>query len=170
MTGARIATMAGLLWSDINNQTREITFRLKGEEQMTFPISREMSAFLSTIPRSNVIKARRFVFTRIDKNTVERVKIVPKGGVFNTEFRKAVSDAEVVDFRFHDLRHTFATRMLRQSRDLKLVSRLLGHKSIETTSRYAHVLVDDMRNALEEFSPINGGIPQSFLRSIKLSD
>lgn len=39
MTGARIATMAGLLWSDINNQTREITFRLKGDEHMTFPIS-----------------------------------------------------------------------------------------------------------------------------------
>lgn len=113
-----------------------------------------------------MIEVRRYVFTRVDKNTADRVRIIPKGDVFNTEFRKAVSEAEIVDFRFHDLRHTFATRMLRQSRDLKLVSKLRGHKSFETTSRYAHVLVDDMRLALEEFSPLNGGVPQS----IKLSD
>ncbi|NIZ60864.1 site-specific integrase [Sedimentitalea sp. CY04] len=170
MTGVRIATMTGLLWSDIHLDRREIEFRLKGGETMTFPISREMAAFLSALPKSNVISARRHVFTRINKNNLERIQIVAKGGVFNTQFRESLAKAGIEDFRFHDLRHTFATRMLRQTRDLKLVSKLLGHKSIETTSRYAHVLVDDMRSALDGFSPLSDGVPQSFPQTSKLSD
>lgn len=162
MTGARISTITGLLWTDIGPD--EMTFRLKGGETMTFPISREMRAFLSAVPKSNVIEARRYVFTRLDKQTMERTRIVPNGGVFSAEFRQALADAEIRDFRFHDLRHTFATRMLRETRNIKLVSRLLGHKSIETTSRYAHVLVDDMRSALDGFSAFSGGVGQSFLR------
>lgn len=168
MTGCRISTMAGLLWSDIGDN--EIIFRLKGGTTMTFPISREMRAFLSALPKSNVIEARRYVFTRIDKQTMERTRIVPKGGVFNAEFREAVAEARIPDFRFHDLRHTFATRMLRQTRNLKLVSQLLGHKDITTTARYAHVLVDDMRAALDEFSPVSGGDPQNYPQSITLSN
>lgn len=168
MTGARIATMAGLLWSDNHLDRMEIEFRLKGIDSMTFPISREMAAFLSALPRSNVVEARRFVFTRIDKKSLERVRIVPKGGVFNALFRQAIADAEILDFRFHDLRHTLATRMLRQTRDLKLVGKLLGHKSIETTSRYAHVLVDDMRSDLNSFSPLSGGVPQNFPQRTRL--
>lgn len=166
MTGARIATMAGLRWNDVHMDRMEIEFRLKGDESMIFPISREMAAFLSALPRSNVINARRYVFTRMDKQHMERTPIVPRGGVFNAQFRQAVADAEIPDFRFHDLRHTFATRMLRQTRDLKLVSKLLGHKSIETTSRYAHVLVDDMRSALDDFSPLSGGLPQSLTQRV----
>lgn len=167
MTGCRISTMAGLLWRDVGDT--EIMFRLKGGTTMTFPISREMRAFLSSLPRSNVIEARRHVFTRIDKQTGERTRIVPKGGVFNQQFRKAVADAKIPDFRFHDLRHTFATRMLRQTKNLKLVSQLLGHKDITTTARYAHVLVDDMRAALDQFSPISGDEPQIFPQNINLN-
>lgn len=167
MTGCRISTMTGLLWSDVGDA--EIIFRLKGGETMTYPISREMRAFLSSLPKSNVIEARRFVFTRIDKQTHERTRIVPKGGVFNAQFRKAVADAEIQNFRFHDLRHTFATRMLRQTKNLKLVSQLLGHKDIATTARYAHVLVDDMRAALDDFSPVSGTDPQTFPQSVNLT-
>lgn len=167
MTGCRISTMAGLLWRDVGET--EIIFRLKGGTTMTFPISREMRAFLTSLPKSNVIEARRFVFTRIDKQTKERTCIVPKGGVFNAEFRQAVAEAGIPDFRFHDLRHTFATRMLRQTRNLKLVSQLLGHKDINTTARYAHVLVDDMRAALDDFSPVSGGDPQNFPQSVDAS-
>jgi integrase len=165
LTGCRISTMAGLLWSDVGDA--EIYFRLKGGERMTFPITRELRALLSALPKSNRPHDRKHVFTRLDKTHLERIAIVPKGGVFNAEFRKAVRDAQIPDFRFHDLRHTFATRMLRQTKNLKLVSKLLGHKDIATTSRYAHVLVDDMRDALEDFSPLSGGVSQNKPQSVR---
>lgn len=168
MTGARISTMAGLQWRDVGET--DMLFRLKGGASMRFPITREMRALLSALPKSNVIEERRFVFTRLHKPTNQRVRIVPKGGVFNAEFREAIAAAGIVDFRFHDLRHTFATRMLRQTGNIKLVSRLLGHSSIETTARYAHVLVDDMRAALEDFSPVSQAEPQKKPQSLRVND
>ncbi len=160
LTGCRISTMAKLKWRDVGDT--EIKFWLKGGEFMTFPISRELRALLSALPKSNVQSHGRYVFTRLDKQTLERTRIVAQGGVFNAQFRKAVQDAEIEDFRFHDLRHTFATRMLRQTNNLKLVSRLLGHKDIASTMKYAHVMVSDMRDALDNFSPLSGGVPQNF--------
>jgi integrase len=157
MTGARIATISGLQWSDVDMANREIRFRLKGDHLMLFPINGELAALLSALPQSNVMRFRSYVFNRVDQQTLERVPIHPNGGVFGTAWRKALSNAEIHDFRFHDLRHTFATRMLRQTQNLKLVSQLLGHKDIATTSRYAHVLVDDMRAALDGFSVTGSG-------------
>lgn len=165
MTGCRISTMAQLQWKDVGDT--EMRFWLKGDDYMTFPISRELQALLSALPRSNVIAARRYVFTRIDKQTAERTRIVAKGGVFNQQFRQAVSDAEIENFRFHDIRHTFATRMLRQTGNLKLVSKLLGHRDISSTMKYAHVLVDDMRSALDSFSPVSGGVPQHYPQTVE---
>ena len=160
LTGARVGTICDLRWSDIDTEGCNMLFRLKGDSAMTFPMGREVAAILSALPRSNVQAHRALVFTRLDQQTLERVRIVPHGGVFHAAWRKALANADIEDFRFHDLRHTFATRMLRQSRNIKLVSKLLGHTSIETTSRYAHVLVDDMRSAIDDFSALSGGVPQ----------
>lgn len=173
MTGARISTITGLLWSDVDMENREITFRLKGDDVMIFPVNNELASLLSALPRSNVIANRKYVFTRVDGHSAERIPIVASGGVFGTVWRKALDRAGIHDFRFHDLRHTFATRMLRRTQNISLVSKLLGHTNIETTSRYAHVLTSDMRHALDDFSVMGSGpkindpqnIPQSRLKN-----
>ncbi|OAN71128.1 integrase [Sulfitobacter sp. EhC04] len=157
MTGARISTITGLLWRDVDMANRELTFRLKGDDMMIFPINDELAALLSALPRSNVLVHRKLVFTRIDGHSLERIPIVAGGGVFGTAFRKALRDAGIDNFRFHDLRHTFATRMLRRTQNISLVSKMLGHKDIATTMRYAHVLTSDMRNALDDFSVLGTG-------------
>lgn len=169
MTGARISSITGLLWRDVDMDNREITFHLKGGEIMIFPINAELSALLSALPKSNVIGNRRFVFTRVDGHSAERIPIVASGGVFGTIWRKALVDAGIDNFRFHDLRHTFATRMLRKTQNISLVSKMLGHTNIETTSRYAHVLTSDMRDALDDFAVLGAGPkqrdPQNFPQS-----
>ena len=57
--------------------------------------------------------------------------------------------AGVVGFRFHDFRHDFATKLLRDTGNLKLVQRALNHADIKTTTRYAHVLDTEVAEALE---------------------
>jgi len=52
-------------------------------------------------------------------------------------FAKAVREAKIPHIRFHDLRHTFATRLVRGETDLVTVQRLLGHARMTKTSRYA---------------------------------
>jgi len=55
----------------------------------------------------------------------------------------------VTDFRFHDFRHDFGSKLLRETSNLKLVQKAMGHADLKTTSRYAHVLDEDVAAALE---------------------
>ncbi|TIX70864.1 MAG: hypothetical protein E5V25_09225, partial [Mesorhizobium sp.] len=65
--------------------------------------------------------------------------------------RRAVPKSGVKNFRFHDTRHTAATRVLRKS-NLKVVQDLLGHEDIKTTTKYAHAMKEDVLNAMEAAS------------------
>ena len=153
LTGARLSTITELRWSDIDHDNRRMTFRLKGGGKMKYPISQEIADLLVTLPRSDLPTHSRYVFTfEVQNRKDQRRKIVPNGGGIMEDFRSAMAAAEIEDFRFHDLRHTFATRLLRHTGNLKLVSRLLGHSKVETTARYAHVLDGDLAHALDSLS------------------
>jgi len=52
-------------------------------------------------------------------------------------------------FRFHDLRHSFGTQLMRETHDLALVRSLMGHSDIKMTLRYTHVIDEDARSAVE---------------------
>ena len=52
------------------------------------------------------------------------------------------------DFVLHSLRHTKATRMLSKTQNIAMVQKLLGHKKVQTTLRYAHISDDDLLNAV----------------------
>ena len=51
------------------------------------------------------------------------------------------------DVRLHDLRHSFASRALALGEDLAMIGKLLGHKKIQTTARYAHLARDSVQEA-----------------------
>ena len=72
------------------------------------------------------------------------------------EFCEARDQAGIPDFRFHDMRHTFATRLVQRGVDLYKVQRLLGHKTSLMTQRYAHHSPESLRegvNVLDEPQP-----------------
>jgi site-specific recombinase XerD len=64
-------------------------------------------------------------------------------------FKKALEKAEINDFHFHDLRHTFATRLAQSGVDLLKICELLGHEDISTTQRYAHHCPDSLRSSVD---------------------
>jgi integrase len=95
-----------------------------------------------------------FVFTYLcrrgskDHRIGERYAITENG--LRRSVETAVKEAGLKDWRLmHDFRHTSATRMLRKTKNLRLVQQQLGHAGIGQTSRYAHVLIDDLRKGME---------------------
>lgn len=68
---------------------------------------------------------------------------------------KAAKAANVEDFHWHDLRHTFASRLVMAGVDLRTVQSLLGHKNITMTMKYAHLSPDHRQAAAEKIGPID---------------
>ena len=70
----------------------------------------------------------------------------------------SVGLAKIEDFRFHDLRHTAATRMAEAGVDIRTIAEFLGHSTIQMTMRYAHATDDAKRRAaeaLEEYAELH---------------
>lgn len=65
-------------------------------------------------------------------------------------FSKAVTHAGITGFRFHDLRHCFASYLTQAGVDLYPISKLTGHRDLRMTKRYAHLNVDSLRGAIAE--------------------
>lgn len=64
-------------------------------------------------------------------------------------FAHACQLAQITNFRFHDLRHTFASWLVQAGVPLTEVRDLIGHASIEMTERYAHLVPDRLRWAVK---------------------
>ncbi len=69
-------------------------------------------------------------------------------------FWKGIELAGIDHIRFHDLRHTFATRLVRAGVDLITVQHLLGHAKITMTARYAHALADAKMGAVRKLEKV----------------
>jgi integrase len=148
MSGWRCAEVRLLRWVDLDFPARQARTTIKGGHSAKRPLTSAMIAHLASQP-----VAGPFVFTYVCQQTRkgrmkgERYPISKDG--WRKEWGRALELAGVEDFRFHDLRHTRGTRMLRATGNLKAVQEGLRHKNIKTTLRYAHVLDEDVRKALE---------------------
>jgi site-specific recombinase XerD len=74
-------------------------------------------------------------------------KMIPEN--FMWRFYWAQQKAGIPHVRFHDLRHTFVTRLIQSGVDLYKVAKLLGHRDIRTTQRYAHHYPESLRDGVE---------------------
>ena len=75
-------------------------------------------------------------------------------------FKSSCRRAGIKDFRFHDLRHTFASQLVMAEVDLTTIKELLGHKTIAMTMRYAHFAPSHKARALDILDDTLKGKPQ----------
>lgn len=131
-TGMRRGELFNLQWRDIDLQGKTATIEgttAKSGETRHIPLNDEALATL--IAWRNQTKSKILVFPS------------PKtGGTLDnisTAWKKLISDSGVTNFRFHDLRHHFASQLVMAGVDINTVRELLGHQDIATTLRYAHL-------------------------------
>ena len=72
-------------------------------------------------------------------------------------FAHVADKAGLPDVTFHTLRHTFASRLVQGGATMKAVQELLGHGTMQTTMRYAHLAPNDLRNAVDLLSAPRSG-------------
>jgi len=158
-TGWRKGEVMGLRWSDVDLGARTATTKIKGGDVVKRPLTQDMLVIIA-----NQKKVGPFVFTYVAARTkpeftdkLGRKQPARKKGdhypmtaqVLRKPWVTAKKAAEIEGFRFHDLRHTRGTRILRATGNLKAAQRALAHRSIKTTLRYAHATDDDVRDALD---------------------
>lgn len=155
LSGARLGNCIRLTWSEINYDAGEIRFRQKGGRTHVLPITHSMRVLLANQRGNHPI----YVFTYVCGRSIgkrHKGKRYPFSSTgWRRVWKKALKDAGITDFRFHDLRHTNGTRVLRATGNLKLAGRVLGHQSLASTMRYAHVLLSDMKEGLEAMESRN---------------
>jgi integrase len=130
-TGMRRGELLSLQWSQVNFSRRKIRIlNAKTESgERTIPMNSMTYAALSSLKRN---RKSELVFPS-NRKEGKRILDLKKG------FKKAVREAELHgNLRFHDLRHTFATRLVQAGVDIITVQHLLGHARISMTARYAH--------------------------------
>lgn len=123
----------------------------KGGKKIVHPITSEMRAILIVAMQNPT--DRVFIYKRQSKRAsgVDRFWHPITASGLKSAWRRARKRPGGIpaDLRFHDLRHDFATRLLRETGNLRLVQKALHHASIETTARYAHVLDEDLAAGME---------------------
>jgi len=106
----------------------------KNNERRDIPMDGTVRATLETLERKCP-----FVFCSEDGQSFEDV-----GRSFETALRKS----GIEDFRFHDLRHTFASNLVMEGVDIMTVRELMGHKTLEMTLRYYHLAPNHKARAI----------------------
>jgi integrase len=147
-SGWRRAEVLNLRWSDCNFATRTAITRIKGGEVVSRPLT---DALVTIIKRQPKVCPQVFTYvcqkSRDKRRKGERYPLTPTA--LRGPFKDAKDKAGVESFRIHDLRHTRGTRIVRQTGSLAAAKEALKHRSLNTTLRYAHVLDDDTRRALD---------------------
>jgi integrase len=153
MSGIRVGNLRTLKWSDVDFSVRAVRMLAKSRKQggkfHSVPLTDSMIVLLANErgKHDDFVFSYRCMKGRGARKRETWLPFTQNG--WRKAWRTALVTAGISDFRFHDLRHTAATRTLRASGNMRAVQKMLGHSKITTTTRYAHALDDDIREAME---------------------
>lgn len=140
-TGLRKGEILNLKWTDLDFKNNIIYIReSKSGERREVP--------MNMLVRRTLIAVRKhpdspYVFCNANGENYANVR---------KSFFTACKKSSIINFRFHDLRHTFASHLVMGGVDLNTVRELLGHKSLEMTLRYSHLSPDHKQRAVANLS------------------
>jgi site-specific recombinase XerD len=146
-TGLRRGELLGLKWGSVNMPAKLLTVTAataKSGHTRRVPLNAEALAVLTTwYVRQGRPGDDKFVFGDSEGERMSRI---------DTAWRSLIAIAGLKDFRLHDCRHHFASKLVQAGVDLYTVKELLGHSEIAMTERYSHLAPDNLATAVEKIS------------------
>ena len=159
-SGLRASELVGLTYRQIDFRVRSIRVKGKGNKTRIVPFSKSAEAAMkkyhtSSRPallaksKADIKSDKFFLNDRGEGLTVRGLEYIlraieEKTGIY-------------LGLHPHELRHTFATHLLENGADLRLIQELLGHETIDTTQVYTHVSKEKMKEQYDQFFPQREG-------------
>lgn len=151
-SGLRISELASARLENFNSEERMLRVTGKGNKTRLVPVGRKaceaLAAYLST-ERPNLVKPRSsseiFLSERGKKLTTARIWQIVKKHAQRAGLEKSIYP--------HLLRHSFATHLLSNGADLRIIQEMLGHADISTTQVYTHVDQQRLKAVHRQFHP-----------------
>ncbi|MBI4972441.1 MAG: site-specific integrase [Candidatus Omnitrophica bacterium] len=140
-TGMRQGEILNLKWKDVDFFRKTLTVvKTKNKEVKTIPMTD--TTFKVLFEKSKVITMSGYIFATTNDTPIRARNLM-------REWYKVLNKAGIEDFRFHDLRHTAGTRLAQAGVDIYTISKILGHRDIRTTMRYAHHNPESLRASVK---------------------
>ncbi len=145
-TGARRMSVWSLRWRDI-----ELS---EGKETVVFPDTKNRSDVHLPLcgPVVKLLlehrKIRRLISDLLFPSKIDAQKPFD----FKAPFARALKQAEIDGFRWHDLRHSAASYLAQQGVDIQRIAAILGHKTLQMSMRYSHLNVESLREDMEKMT------------------
>lgn len=146
-TGVRRGELLSLRWSDVDIERQNLTVvgdTAKDGETRHIPLNSEAAEILKSWKQQPGMKSQ-WVFHGKDGKPLQNLR---------KSWIAVLKEAKIADFRWHDLRHTFASKLVIAGVDLNRVRTLLGHSDYKMTLRYAHLAPKDMQDAVDTLIPV----------------
>lgn len=149
-TGCRKGEILGLVWDRVDLKHGFIYLdKTKSGEPREIPINNTLREALQ-----GIIRRIDSPFVFVNPETGGRYADLKR------PFAAACRKAKIQDFRFHDLRHTFASQLVMAGVPLTTVSRLLGHASLTMTLRYSHLAPKHLQEAVDVLDRLQNRCPE----------
>jgi integrase len=142
-TGARKMEILSLRWPDVDLKRGVLTFHeTKNKERRSVPLTGKALPLMQHHARIRRIDTP-LVFPRADGLKPSDLRYA---------FRQALREAGIIDFRFHDLRHSTASYLAMQGASLVEIAEVLGHRTLQMTKRYTHLTEAHTRHIVERMT------------------
>lgn len=146
-SGLRLSEMINLRWKDINLMTGQLkVVEGKGSKDRILWISESIMEELRNWKekQSEKLSICEYVFTTNSKKKLDDRNVRRMVGEYSQKagITKNISP--------HTFRHTFASDLLRSTKNIRLVQKALGHEDLSTTMIYTHIVDDELEDALKK--------------------
>lgn len=159
-SGLRASELVGLTYRQIDFRVRSIRVKGKGNKTRIVPFSKSAETWMkryhdSSRPallaksKASVKSDKFFLNDRGNGLTVRGLEYILRAAEEKTGIYLGLHP--------HELRHTFATHLLENGADLRLIQELLGHETIDTTQVYTHLSKEKMKEQYDRFFPQREG-------------
>lgn len=138
-TGLRLNSCLTAEWKNVDRKNKTLTIdaiRSKNRRKLVIPLNSLAMSVLDDLGTQGM-----YDYLFINPRTKRRLTTLSK------TFKRILADAQIENFRIHDLRHCFCSYALQSGRSIAEVSQLAGHSSVQVTMRYAHFAKGQLHDA-----------------------